>query len=101
MSLSGPFVEDGWHKCDNCGEIWHGESLRPIEDMEQRVEAGSTLPSGECPDPHCGALCYPAKPLEGKDAQRHGMGVGYCQLHGSYKMDSEETPCPLCDDVEL
>lgn len=56
---SGP----GKHRCDNCGQEWEENQLAYIRDFFDRVEAGGTVPSGECPDPECGALCYPvAKP---------------------------------------
>lgn len=45
------------HVCNNCGNYWEEEELRPIKDLEQRIEPGGTVPSGECPE--CGALCYP------------------------------------------
>jgi len=45
------------HCCDGCGAFVLGKSLLPIQDIEQRVEPGGMVPSGECPD--CGALCYP------------------------------------------
>ena len=43
-------AEGGWHECQCCGMIWHGDSLLDIEDFFQRVEAGESVPSGECPD---------------------------------------------------
>ena len=92
------FAEDGWHKCGNCEKIWHASALQDIEDLEQRVEVGGTVPSGECPDMTdcCGALCYPCKPNKVKDRKKLGMGMGFCPEHGEYRMDSEETECPLC-----
>ena len=51
------------HRCDGCGKFVLGKSLLPIQDIEQRVEPGGTVPSGECPD--CGALCYPLTPVVG------------------------------------
>jgi len=56
------------HRCDDCGSIVLGRRLLPIVDIEQRLEPGSVVPSGECP--HCRALCYPMKPVEGKKPKR-------------------------------
>jgi hypothetical protein len=42
--------------CQNCRRRWPEAALvRPIEDLEERVDAGENTPAGECPD--CGALC--------------------------------------------
>jgi hypothetical protein len=61
MSQSGPFATDGYHECANCGEVWPANKLAPIKDLDQRIELGGMVPSGECPDVSCGALCYPTK----------------------------------------
>ena len=50
------------HACDNCGKEWDEKRLSEPKDLWQRLDPGSIVPSGECPD--CGALCYPNK---GKD----------------------------------
>ena len=47
----------GPHQCDNCRKTWWLRDLDGIEDFFQRVEAGSVVPSGQCPG--CRALCYP------------------------------------------
>ena len=45
------------HMCARCGRTFpKGESLHPINDFWERVEAGDIVPSGECPE--CGGLCY-------------------------------------------
>lgn len=44
------------HQCDNCGERYSDVDLHPIQDLEQRIDPGSVVPSGECPK--CGALTY-------------------------------------------
>ncbi len=49
------------HRCADCGKIVKGKSLAPIHDLEQRIEPGGVVPSGECPD--CGALCYPIQQI--------------------------------------
>jgi hypothetical protein len=47
-------------RCDNCQSIWDENELCEISKYFERVEAGGTVPSGECPE--CGALCYLTKP---------------------------------------
>jgi len=44
---------------DNCRSIYNDEQLEEVENFFERVEAGGVVPSGQCPDPGCGALCYP------------------------------------------
>ena len=88
-------AEGGWHECDNCGTIWHGDSLLDIQDYFQRIEAGGVVPSGECPDTKCGALCYPSN-----SGDHSGFSYGYCPEHGKFIMDDEQTQCPKCDDQE-
>lgn len=60
----------GRHRCDNCGTEYEEEDLEDagkfgldaIPDLTQRLDAGGLVPSGECPDPECGALVYPVDP---------------------------------------
>ncbi len=44
------------HVCENCN--WQGpeDELGEIQHIGQRLDPGSEVPSGECPD--CGALAY-------------------------------------------
>jgi hypothetical protein len=42
--------------CDNCLRQWVEEELGEIEHPEARIDPGSEVPAGECPE--CGALCY-------------------------------------------
>jgi hypothetical protein len=80
-------------KCDNCD--WTGTptiGLEEIPDLSQRLDVGSVVPSGECPE--CGALCYEteedrknpsgetwiAKPTAGHE--RHGQSVVYDEQTG-------------------
>lgn len=45
--------------CDDCGKCWHDNDIVPLEevaDLAFRLDPGSVVPSGECPE--CGALCY-------------------------------------------
>ena len=46
-------------RCDNCGKAWTIDDLNPVHDFWSRVEPGGVIPIGNCPDPDCGALCYP------------------------------------------
>jgi len=45
--------------CDNCKRGYKRQMLEEVRDVWQRVEPGGVMPSGQCPDPGCGALCYP------------------------------------------
>ena len=47
--------------CQNCNRIWLGVSLKPIKDLQERVDPGEPIPSGECPN--CGALCQLLEPV--------------------------------------
>jgi hypothetical protein len=47
-------------KCQNCGNLYLEDELStPIKDLTQRVAPGEPMPSGECLDPECRALCQP------------------------------------------
>lgn len=46
-------------ECDSCGSKWRQADLKPATDYFQRVDPGGVVPSGQCPDGDCGALCYP------------------------------------------
>lgn len=43
-------------KCANCDRLWNKDELEPIHKIEERVDEGEVMPSGECPA--CHALCY-------------------------------------------
>ena len=45
--------------CDGCGQVYQDDDLAEIKDYHSRTEPGYMIPSGECPDENCGALCYP------------------------------------------
>lgn len=50
-------------RCDNCGTIYSVDQLAPIHDLWDRIDPSTPralTPAGECPDSHCGALCYVA-----------------------------------------
>ena len=44
-------------RCGDCLQVWPDEQLEEIHNLTDRMEAGDTYPSGECPA--CGALCTP------------------------------------------
>ena len=46
-------------QCDDCRSIYNDDQLEEIDNFFMRVEAGGEVPSGQCPNPECGALCYP------------------------------------------
>jgi predicted RNA-binding Zn-ribbon protein involved in translation (DUF1610 family) len=75
------------HVCDNCG--WKGTKADEIDNIEQRIDAGSEVPSGQCPK--CGALCYifrPAKKTK-KDKQKE-KALEACQfLVRAYKLGED------------
>jgi len=50
-------ADTGFHQCDNCEQVFHAAELKSILNLEQRVDPGGVVPSGECPE--CGVLCYP------------------------------------------
>jgi hypothetical protein len=45
-------------ECQNCGTLWGDDLLNPVEDIGQRVGPGEPMPSGECPDEDCRAVCH-------------------------------------------
>ena len=55
------------NRCDDCNKKWTDEQLEEhnklgvenIPDLEQRIDPGCEVPSGECPA--CGALVYVVK----------------------------------------
>jgi hypothetical protein len=47
-------------ECNNCGQAWPVAALDPIQNYWERVTPGSIVPAGQCPNPDCRALCYPA-----------------------------------------
>ncbi len=79
------------YKCQNCGEMWSEEKLKPISHLEQRVAAGEPMPAGECPD--CGAVCHEEM---GDDEP------GLCTVHGT-PCEGDGTGaviCPKCSQTE-
>jgi hypothetical protein len=51
-------------KCQGCDAVWNDDQLKEIEHLGERVAPGEQMPSGECPDQECGALCHPIQPRE-------------------------------------
>ena len=50
------------HQCQNCLEQWTDEQIVPLHEVThllKRVAPREPMPSGECPDPECRALCQP------------------------------------------
>ena len=74
MLADNMLVPEGYdyHECGNCGEKWSFDDLEKdetgeysiVHDLVERIEAGSIVPSGECPE--CGALVYPMKKEKGE-----------------------------------
>lgn len=44
--------------CGNCDWTGPASALDMISDIEQRIDAGDTVPAGQCPVEDCGALAY-------------------------------------------
>lgn len=53
MSATDP---DPMTICDNCRSQYAMSELDEPEDLWQRLDPGSVVPAGQCPD--CGALSY-------------------------------------------
>ncbi|MTD92865.1 hypothetical protein GIW81_00795 [Hyphomicrobium sp. xq] len=49
-------------RCDNCGWTGTEDDVNAISDAQERLEAGGTVPAGECPEDDCGALAYIVTP---------------------------------------
>ncbi len=64
-------------KCDNCGTVYDEEDLKQVRKLHERVDPGGTMPSGECPVPDCGALCYPTNEDVSKVKLRLTLDVTY------------------------
>lgn len=49
------------HVCQNCRKEYPESKLEEIGlgGFWERVSPGEIVPSGQCPDPKCGALCHP------------------------------------------
>jgi hypothetical protein len=46
--------------CATCGQSWTADALDPLSDVQSRVAPGDIFPLGQCPNPECRALYYPA-----------------------------------------
>jgi hypothetical protein len=60
LNLTGKKLEVS--TCQNCGEVYRDDELNEVEDIEERVGPGEEMPSGECPDEECRAVCHPYVP---------------------------------------
>ena len=58
-----PVAPDGeeLYECADCGTLWREHSLESAHDLGERFEDGCPMSHYECPDPECGALCFPAE----------------------------------------
>lgn len=58
MTMTTPVLCDPHDnvRCDNCSWTGVGTDVKPIHDIGDRIEAGNTVPAGECPE--CGCLSY-------------------------------------------
>jgi len=56
-------------QCDGCSAHWGEDKLDPVTSMWARTEPGGIIPSGQCPDKDCGALCYPVLTMKQAAAQ--------------------------------
>ena len=62
------------HQCQACDTLWTEEQITPLEEVKDlflRIDPGEVVPSGECPDPDCGALTH----LTGRDGQDREVGM--------------------------
>jgi hypothetical protein len=53
-----PTVRDTVH-CERCGHDWPESGFDPDAYKDIVVIPGDEVPIGVCPDPDCGAVCYP------------------------------------------
>ena len=83
------------HQCDNCDQYFDEDQLDPIRDLMQRVSPGELMPSGECPNPDCGALCHP-KSLALKDA----LTLLFERLDGSHLTTATTVLTPSTPDTQ-
>lgn len=59
--------QDRRTECANCGSVSRESEIVELADCEgllQRLDPGSEVPAGECPD--CGAFCYLVPEEEGR-----------------------------------
>ena len=64
--------------CGDCDWTGSGKELDMIHDIQERIDPGSIVPAGECPD--CGALAYLDKTLEAEDARAKKEDAGRAML---------------------
>ncbi len=60
-----PMSEDVKAACDDCDWTGLADDCQPIKDPSQRLNAGSEVPAGECPE--CGCLAY----VKGPETNRY------------------------------
>jgi len=83
-------------KCDNCGKEYIAEEeCLPPKNLWERIEPGNIVPSGECPDPNCGALCYPLK------KQEIEVWIAYIEHQNGINLYAARTNDELLDKIDL
>lgn len=50
-------------RCQNCDRMYLDSELLAVENIGERVVPGEPMPSGQCPDDECGAVCHRLPPL--------------------------------------
>jgi hypothetical protein len=80
------------HICDNCHREWTTDQLWEVKDFWSRIVPGGVIPSGDCPDDTCGALCYPTSGYVATLEQQHrqlreslGALLGWAQTQGGWE----------------
>ena len=75
------------HRCGNCGAVHTDKTLIPLVEVQrlaERLDPGSTVPSGECRE--CGALCYLDPALKQNEAHvRLTLNVSYRGVDEDFK----------------
>lgn len=75
------------HRCGNCDVVHTDKTLIPLEEVKhlhQRLDPGSTVPSGECRE--CGAFCYPEAVLKQNESRvRLTLDVVYRGVDENFK----------------
>lgn len=88
------------HQCQNCGQYFDLSQLLLIRDLTQRVDPGEPMPSGECPNGDCRALCQPTT-LSLRETvhvlldRMNSSGVGTVTLFRTPQTEEEQTALAL------
>ena len=89
------------HQCQACDTLWTEEQITPLEEVKDlllRIDPGEVVPSGECPDPDCGALTH----LTGRDGEDREVGM-MPDMRQAYDrwLDAHGQHHPVWDDDQL